>query len=400
MLLTMKEEKRIEVIQMVMDERLEIREAARGLGRSERQVWRMLSKMRAQGLSGLIHGNKGRMSQKRTPEKVKERILKLVKAKYGGINDRHLQEILEREDDIVIGRETLRKMLRGSGIGPKRKRRGVKYRRRRERKEVFGIMIQIDGSPHDWLEGRGSRLTLIGGIDDATSKAWARFEDTETTWGYLELMRGIILKEGTPLSLYSDRHAIFFSPREPSIEEQLKNQKPLTQFGRAMAELGIELIPAYSAPAKGRIERLWGTFQDRLVVELRLRKISTKEAANAVLDELLDAHNQQFNVPAKKAESAFRKSPSATVLDHILCLKEIRVVAKDHTVSFEGLILQIPPSKQFRSLAKRTVEVLQLRDGRIEIVYQKRTVATFSPQAVARLIDQRCCSKTDLKRAA
>lgn len=400
MLLTMKEKQRIEVIQMVMDGKLGVKEAGKGLDRSERQIWRMLAKLREEGLSGLVHGNKGKPCKKRIKERVKERILKLVKSKYGGINDRHLQEILAREEKIEIGRETLRGILRGAGIGAKRKRRSPKCRQRRERKAAFGMMIQIDGSPHDWLEGRGPRLTLVGGIDDATNKAWVRFEKAETSWGYLELLRNICIKDGIPLSLYSDRHTIFFSPREPTIEEQLKNQRPLTQFGRAMEELGVTLIPAYSPQAKGRIERLWQTLQDRLVVELRLQKVSTQAVANTALEELLAAHNRQFTVEAKEAETVFRKALPIDVLDRILCLKETRTVAKDHTVSFEGLVLQIPPSKLFRSLAKRKVDVLQLRDGRIEVMYQNTVVAVFNPLSVTRLLEHHREGKTNLRQEA
>jgi len=396
----MKEEKRIFVIQKIIDGQLEVQEGATVLERSQRQIWRLLAKMRHHGIRGVVHGNKGKVSPRKIADELKNKIIKLVRKKYGGINDRHLQEILERQEKITIGRENLRKILRAAAIAPKRNRRGVKYRKKRERKATFGMMLQIDGSTHDWLEDRGPRLTLIGAIDDATGKVWARFEQYETTWGYLELLREIILKEGIPLSLYSDRHMIFFSPREATLEEQLKNKKPMTQFGQAMDALNIKLIPAYSAPAKGRIERLWATLQDRLVVELRLRKVSTQFQANAVLGELLDAHNQRFMVAAKEACSTFRTPLPQAALDRILCLKQTRVVAKDHTVSFEGLILQIPACNRFRSLVKRTVEVLQLRDGSIEIRFQNYIVATFSPQTVTRLTNQHIFGASNLKKAA
>jgi len=399
MLLTMRDKQKIEAIQMVMDDRLTVEEGAKVLGRSARQIFRLLKKMRVEGLKGLIHGNRGRPALHRTPQRTIDRILDFVRGKYQGINDTHLREILLREEGIMLGRETLRRILRRAGIAPKRKRRRPKYRSRRPRKEAFGMMLQIDASPHDWLEGRGPWLNLVGAIDDATGKVWAHFEEAETTWAYLALMEEVLLSEGLPLSLYSDRHSIFHVLREPTIMEQLKNIKPLTQFGRAMEDLGIRIIPAYSPQAKGRVERLWETLQDRLVVELRLAKVKNKEEANAMLKPFLKNFNQRFTIPARQKISVFRSAPSLKKLDRILCLKETRVVNRDHTISFEGLILQIPPSKKFHSLAKQRVEVLQLKDGSIEIVCKNQVVAFFSKEAVTRMLET-ICEKSELKKAA
>lgn len=397
MLLTMKELQKIEVMQRVMDGQIKVDDAGRVLSRSVRQVYRMLKGLRQKGLSALIHGNKGKKSFHKIPEETRKRIVGLARGKLTGINDTHLSELLLREEKIQISRQSLRRILRAEGIGPKLRRRSPRHRSRRERKEAFGMMEQLDASPHDWLEGRGPELTLQGAKDDANSHVWAHFEEAETTWGYFGLMEGMITEYGLPLSLYSDRHTIFFSPREPTIVEQLKNTGPLTQFGRAMTELGITLIPAYSPQAKGRIENQWKTFQDRLGVELRLAGAKTKEEANSVLKRFLKDYNARFSVIPRKKESVFRKAPSLSKLRRILCIKDTRVVAKDHTVSFEGLILQIPPSKRFRSIAQKKVEVLQLKDGSIEIVYKQMTVATFSPKAVTRMIEQKKI-KTELKR--
>lgn len=399
MLLTMRDKQRIEAIQMVMDERLMVEEAGRVLKRSVRQVFRLLKKLREGGLKGLIHGNRGRRSLRRIKDRVHHRILFLAQDKLKDINDTHLKEILLREEGIRIGRETLRRILRGAGIAPKLKRRRSKYRSRRERREAFGMMLQIDASPHDWLGGRGPWLTLVGGRDDATNYIWAHFEEAETTWAYLDLMRGVFSSHGLPLSLYSDRHTIFHILREPSIVEQLKNEKPLTQFGRAMSELGITILKAYSPQAKGRIENAWKVFQDRLVVELRLANAKTREEANRVLASFLRDYNQRFAVAPKKKESVFRRAPSPSKLDRTLCLKETRVVNKDHTISFEGLILQIPPLKRFHSLAKQKVVVLQLRNAGIEVVYKNQVVARFSPEAVTRMMEI-ICEKSELKKAA
>ena len=400
MILTMKEKNKIEAIQLVMDGTIGVNEAGRVLNRSVRQIYRMLKRLRDKGLGGLQHGNKGKKSPRKIKRAIRKKIIELAKGRLSGINDTHLMEILLREEKIQIGRETLRTLLREENISPKLKRRSLKHRSRRERKEAFGMMLQIDGSPHDWLEGRGPRLTLIGAKDDATSFVWARFEEAETTWGYMNLMRDVFLSKGLPLSLYSDRHTIFHSPKEPTIIEQLNNIRPLTQFGRAMEEVGITIIKAWSAPAKGRIENQWKTFQDRLVVEMRLKAIKTRDQANCFLESFLKAYNQRFCVTPKKQEPVFRPSPSSSQLDRILCLKEIRTVDKDHTISFEGLVLQIPPSIKYYSIARQKVQVLQLKDGSVEIVYKKQTVARFCPDAVKRLVEKNNNGASQLKKAA
>ena len=399
MILTMKDKQRANVMAGVMDGKLCAEDAGRILKRSVRQVFRMLRRMREDGIEGLIHKNRGKQSPFRLKERIRGKIIALAKGNYRDVNDTHMKELLLQEEGIPIGREALRKILRGAGIVPKRSRRTPKYRRRRERKEAVGVMLQIDASPHDWLEGRGPWLTLVGAKDDATGYTWCRFVQSETTWSYLELMREIFVSQGLPLSLYSDRHSIFHPLREPTIEEQLKDSPPLTQFGRAMNELGIGLIKAWSPQAKGRIERLWGVLQDRLVVELRLKKANDMQQANEVLNNFLPEYNRRFNFPPSKQESAFRKAPSIDTLDRILCLKDTRVVSADHTISFEGLILQIPPSNKFRSIAKQHVEVLQIRDASIEIVYKGHVVARFSSDAVARMMNATLREHSQLKMA-
>lgn len=400
MLLTMKEKKTIEVIEAVMDGRVGVEAGGKVLSRSVRQIYRMLKSLREKGLEGLRHGNKGKRSPRKMKESIRSKIIELARGRFSNINDTHLSEILLREAKLSVSRPALRKILREAGIPAKLKRRRPKHRSRRERKEAFGMMLQIDGSPHDWLEGRGPRLTLVGAKDDATSFVWARFEESETTWAYMNLMQEVFLSKGLPASLYSDRHTIFHSPKEPTIVEQINNIRPLTQFGRAMEELGITIIKAWSAPAKGRIENQWKTFQDRLVVEMRLAGVSNREEANHLLKWFLKAYNQRFCVPARKRASVFRSSPSPSTLDRILCLKETRTVAKDHTISFEGLILQIPSSRKFHSIARQKVQVLQLNDGSVEIVYKQQTVARFRPEAIKRMVGQIKDDKCQLKQAA
>jgi transposase len=400
MLLAMKDKQRIDVITAVMDGRIEVGEAGKVLERSVRQIYRMMKRIRERGVHGVIHGNRGKESPRKTREKIRDRILTLAEGRYQDTNDTHFQELLFKREGIKIGRETLRGILRKAGIPPKRKRRRSPYRKRRERKESFGMMLQIDASPHDWLEGRGPWLTLVGAVDDATGYAWSRFVNAETTWAYLNLMREVISSHGLPLSLYSDRHSIFHPLREPTIIEQLKNIQPLTQFGRAMNELGITITKAWSPQAKGRIERFFGFLQDRLVVELRLKGAKTMDEANQVLDTFLRGYNHRFTCAPKVQGSVFRKPPASQHLDRILCLKETRVVNKDHTVSFEGLVLQIPPSRTFHSIAKQHVEVLQLRGGSVEILYKQRTVARFSFEEITRLLLNGKVNRTQLQTVA
>jgi transposase len=386
MLLTLKEQRVLDAIQLLMDSRIGVEEASKVLGISERQVYRKLARVRAEGAKGVVHGNRGRTAQNKVGEDEWERIIGVVKAEYLNINDRHLQEILEREKGIVVGRESLRKRLRGAGIGPKRKRRRKKYRSRRERKPALGMMLQIDGSPHDWLEGRGPRFDLIGAKDDATGYVWARFAESENIWAYVDLMGDVFKTAGLPMSLYSDKHSIFDPRREPTIWEQLNGSGPFTQFGRAMNELGIQIILANSAQAKGRIERHWGISQDRLVVELRLAKASTIEEANKVLAWFLKGFNRRFTVKPSDPQSAFRPAPSRAQLQHILCLKDSRVVANDHTISFQGLVLQLPKLPKYASIASQRVEIRQLRSGVTEVVYKGAVLLRLTPSELRKSI--------------
>ena len=399
MLLTMKEVNRLRVLQGYMDGKMFIEETARILKRSLRSVYRMLAKVRKRGPEGVLHGNRNKVSPRRVPEGVRKKVIELALGKYRDINDTHLCEILSKAEGIVMGRETLRGILRKEGIPSKRKVKRRKYRSRRERKEAFGMMLQLDASPHDWLQGRGPWLTLVGSKDDATGYVWAHFEEAETTWGYLDLMQEVISTHGVPLSLYADRHSIFHTTREPTLIEQLKDVVPLTQFGRAMEELGISVMKAWTPQAKGRIERQWGIFQDRLVVELRLARANTLEQAREVLKSFLKEYNQRFCLPPKQAADVFRKAPPKAVLHNILCLKETRMVKKDHTVSFDGLVLQIPFCRKYPCIADRQVDVRQYRDGHIEIGYRGSIVARFSPEAIRRLLNTRSV-QSNMKMAA
>src|SRR5512139_2769595 len=395
----MKEVNRLRVLQGYMDGKILMEEAARILERHPRSVYRMVRKVREKGPEGVLHGNRNKVSPRRVPEAIRKKVIDLALGRYRDINDTHLCEILGKAERITIGRETLRNILRKEGIPSKRRVKRRKYRSRRERKEAFGMMLQIDASPHDWLQGRGPGLTLVGAKDDATGYVWAHFEEAETTWGYLDLMREVINTHGVPLSLYADRHSIFHTTREPTLIEQLKDVVPLTQFGRAMEELGITEFKAWTPQAKGRIERQWGIFQDRLVAELRIAKLNTLEQAREVLKRFLKDYNERFCRLPKQSAAVFRKAPPKAVLHNILCLKETRMVKKDHTLSFGGLVLQIPFCKKYPCIADRQVNVRQYRDGHLEIGYRGSIVAGFSSEAIRRLLNTRSV-QNNMKMAA
>jgi transposase len=393
--LTMKEEKRLEVIQRVFRGELTVVEAGVVIGVSERQCYRIKARVTKGGAKGVVHGNRGRPCKLKTQEEDVRRVVELARGKYRGFNDRHLTEKLAEQEKLEISRETVRQILRGAGIASPRKRRANKHRSRRERKAAEGMMLQVDGSPHDWLEGRGPSLCLIGAIDDATGKVvGALFVQAESSWAYFSLFAEIFKKHGLPQSVYADRHSIFWTDREPTIEEQLKNQRPTTEVGRGLQELGVTLIPAGSPQAKGRIERLWGTFQDRLVSELRRAGAKTQAQAQVVLERHLPEHNRKFSKLATQAEPAWRKTIS-TQIEKALCFKQKRTVAKDHTVTFEGTLFQIPKPSPYRSYANKRIDVHVLLDGAVEFFYQNEKIARFDSKTTHTIGLYRTISKRE-----
>jgi transposase len=355
---------------------LTVVQAALVMGVSERQCYRVKARVGKAGAKGVVHGNRGRPCKRKTEEKTVRRVLELARGKYQGFNDHHLTEKLEEQEKIKLCREKVRQLLRAHGIGSPKKRRGIKHRSRRERRASEGMMLQVDGSPHDWLQGRGPRLCLIGAIDDATNKVMgALFVQAESSWGYFKLFSEIFREHGLPQSIYTDCHSVFWTDREPTLDEQLINRKPTTEVGRGLEELGVTLILAHSPQAKGRIERLWNTFQDRLVSDLRLAGAKTVQQATVVLNRYLPVHNRKFAKPAK-AQPAWRKL-SAVKIERALCFKQQRTVAKDNTVTFEGTVLQIPKTSPFRSYANKRIDVHVLLDGALEFFYKTEKIATF-----------------------
>ena len=285
---------------------------------------RLRQSYRAEDVAWVRHGNRGKEPANRIDKEVRQKVLELARGRYRGFNDTHLTAKLTTVEKVAVSRATVQRILRAAGLSSPQKRRSPKYRSRRERREQEGVMLQTDGSRHDWLETRGPKLTLLGFIDDATSKVpVAQFQlEGEDTAGYLRITRQVVEQQGIPLSIYRDQHSTFQrNDAHWSVAEQLAGAQALTQLGRCWQELGITSIAARSAQAKGRVERLWRTFQDRLTSELRLAGARTVEQANAVLERFLPEYNQQFAKPAPQAGMAYRKLDARLDLDYIFALR-------------------------------------------------------------------------------
>lgn len=376
--LNKKEQKRLMVLNGVDRGELSVGQAAELLGLCLRHLRRMLARYRKEGAAALAHGNRGRKPHHATSEGIKEQVVTLAQTTYAGCNHQHLTELLYEREGIRLSRSTVRRILLRAGIRSPRKRRAPKHRRRRERYPVEGMLLQIDGSHDDWLEGRGPWLTLISAVDDATGKVpYGLFRDEEDTQGYILLLRHIVENQGIPEALYHDRHGIFErSRKEPeSLEEQLAGKRQPTQFGRIMEELGITSIASHSPQARGRIERLWGTFQDRLKSELRIAGARTKEEANQVLWDFLPRFNRRFAVLPKEPGLAYRQPPEGLNPDEVLCFKYQRTVGADNVVRFGEHRIQIMPTNGRLSYARAKVEVHERMDGSIGVYYQGQCLA-------------------------
>ena len=369
--LTQKEQARLQVLNGILEGQISVDEAAEVLGVSERHVWRILAEYRKEGAAALAHGNRGRRANNSIPEEARTQVVALARTRYARVNHTHLTELLAEREEIVLGRSTVRRILVGAGMASPRRRRPPLHRVRRQRMSQEGMLVQVDGSVHAWLEERGPRCTLLLAIDDATSTVpYALFRHEEDTHGYFLLMQELIRRCGVPLALYSDRHAVFkYVPGS--------HQSPApTQFGRAMAELGVEQIFARSPEAKGRVERANGTFQDRLVTELRLAGARTISEANQVLWAFLTRFNKRFGVPPAQSTNAYRSPDPDLNLAGILCFKHSRKVARDNTVKYNWHTLQLLPSSERSTYVGAHVVVQERLDGKLVVCYQNQIVPT------------------------
>lgn len=363
-LMSHKESQRLAVLSRVLDEGLGQAQAARQLGLSVRQVKRLCRRLREQGARGLVSRRRGRPSNARIDDAKREHYVALVRAHYADFGPLLAHEYLRREHGFGYSVETLRGWMMLAGLWQAKRRKAKRVHSPRARRARLGELVQIDGSHHDWFEGRSAKCCLIAFIDDATGRVLgARFFEQETTQGYLAMLHTLVQRHGAPLALYSDRHGIFTKP-DP------EDTKP-TQFERALLQLDIEPICAHSPQAKGRVERLFQTLQDRLCKAMRLQGIDTIEQANGRLDEYLRAHNQRFAVSAQRPEDLHRPwTDTAMALADICSLHHQRQLSAQGACKFEGRILQLVPDQAHAPKARAMVNIAQHGDGSLHLSYR------------------------------
>jgi transposase len=342
---TQGELKALHLIRKALDKIITQKEAAEAIGLSERQLRRKAKRIREEGDKGIIHRSRGKPSNRAKPRRVKDKVLALFKQKYPDFGPTLAAEKLFERDKIKINDETLRLWLIENDI-PYNKRKKQPHRQWRERKHRFGQMVQMDGSHHPWLEDRGPECVFMGYIDDATGVPLGGFYEYEGTIPAMDSFKRYINKRGIPLSLYLDKHTTYKSSAKPSLEDELNNQLPLSQFERALKELGVEVIHANSPQAKGRVERLFKTFQDRLIKELRLNKVKTIDEANKALEHFLPKYAKRFAVKACYSGDLHRALPKDINLNRVLCIKTERALRNDFTVAHDTKLYQILDNKR------------------------------------------------------
>jgi transposase len=373
-----RELERVEVMGRVAKEELKLMDAAAILQLSYRQVKRLWRRYRQKGSQGLQHGNVGRVSNRSKPAKFRRRVLSLIRKKYSGSEEERFgptlaAEHLAEEDGITIDHETLRGWMLAEGLWSRQRKR-KKHCQRRERKPHFGELVQLDGSFHDWFEGRGPRGCLMDMVDDATSRVEARMGKEETIWAAVGVLRAWIGNYGVPRALYTDWKNVY--KRKATGAEQMRGKIPVTQFGRMCQKLGIGIIAASTAQAKGRVERNHGTHQDRLIKKLRRKGIASYQAANQYLEkEYLPAHNRRFAVAAAQPEDYHGRKPSAGELREIFRLETERRISNDWVIRHEGSILQLKPGSRHYGPTQSKVLVCEWEDGTRKVYYRGEVIA-------------------------
>ncbi|HSW41187.1 MAG TPA: ISNCY family transposase [Patescibacteria group bacterium] len=359
-------QQRLLVLTHVLAGELDVGEAAAYLRLSPRQVTRLAERLHTEGAAGLVHGNRGRRPANRVDDTIRSSIVDAALTTHAGFNPVHFAEALAETDPTVPSPRTVRRILAAAGVEPPRTRRPPTHRSRRERMAKAGMLLQTDGSKHDWLEGRGPVMTLVAGIDDSTGDlTGGTFRTAEDAAGYFEMLHQTVRRHGLPLALYSDLSGVFIKDpnRPPTLAEQLTGRRSLTQVGRALDALGVHWIGARSAEAKGRAERLWGTLQDRLVSELRRAAVATLEDANELFAWYLPRHNRRFGVEAADPEPAWRPWPSDLPPEAVLCFEYPRRVGRDATIGWDGGSLALPRRRGGAGWAGRRVVVQERLDG-------------------------------------
>jgi transposase len=388
LLMSGKERDRLKVLHEVERGQLTQRAAGQQLGITDRWVRKLLVRMKRQGDGGIVHGLRGRRSNRRLAEKVRARIVKLVKAKYQDFGPTLASEYLAREDGLAVSKETLRQLLMAAGLRQARRRRGEEVHAWRPRRGCRGELVQWDTSVHDWLEGRGPRLYLVAMIDDATSQAYARFVEQDSTEANLRVLWGYLERWGRPVAFYTDKNSLFTVNRSPVEAADEVGKEEYTQIGRALRELEIGWIAAHSPQAKGRIERFFGTAQDRLVKGLRRAGANTLEAAQSYLQqEYLPQWNQMFTVAPAGTVDAHRPLRSEQELAAILSHVEERAVASDYTLRYQGQLYQIARADIRPGMRGGRVRVEQRLDGTLAVKFRQHrlqvTECAVRPKTVA-----------------
>ena len=386
-----KQQRRAGILSRVIGSSISRADGASLLNVSDRQMRRLVLRYDRDGLRSVIHGNTGRIPANKLNVDVVDTILELSMegGKYHGFNVCHAHDLLAESECLSVGRSTVYTLLRQAGVVKPRRQAKQIRRKRRERCSAEGMMVQIDGSLHDWLEGRGPRMSLVGAVDDATGKlVYANFRPTEDQAGYLMLLRSIATTYGLPEIVYHDRHTILLSPKEATIEDELAGSVPESQLQRVMRKLGIRAIPAGSPQAKGRVERAWGTLQDRLTKEMRLAGVSCINEANVFLGSFIPHYNQRFGCEPVNPENAWVTLEADTDIPYYFSTSESRTVKADYTISWKSKILQILPRPTDRSLSGKTVDVhvtpegdIYLYDGKVRLDHKLLDVR---PKAVQR----------------
>lgn len=364
---------RLRILHQVFDHELAQKEAVELMGVTDRHLRRLVKRVREQGDTGIIHRSRGRPSSRKIPEARQRQILKFLESDYRGFGPTLATEKLWECQKIRVSRETLRQWMLQGGLWQVRSRSRGRLYQWRERKHHRGEMIQMDGSHHPWLEARGPNMVLMGYVDDATGDFFGRFYSHEGIYPAMDSFLSYIDRHGLPVSVYLDRHSTYKTTREPSVEEMLRADPALTQFARALKELGVKLIYARSPQAKGRIERIFETLQDRLVKEMRLAQICTQEAANDFLKTYLARFNRQFGKIPLSEGDLHRPIPKDLCLEDIFCIKETRQIAQDYTVRWSNRTFRI--QKPRLTMKRQRLVVLEQFDGTIRMKFQGQEVA-------------------------
>ena len=401
--MSQKERQRYHLLKMVVDSKITLTHASRVMEVSYRHAKRLKRKLATQGARGLVHGNRGRPSPRALSHELATRIIELSQKAYTSFNDTHFTEKLNEVEGITVSRDTVRRLRRAHGIRAKRRRRAKKHYQRRLRKEQEGMMVLWDGSPHRWFGKDNAPCCLMAAIDDATGTLCeAFFLPYECSYGYLKLLKAMVTRYGIPLSLYQDRHGTLHRNDDHwSLEEQLQGEQDPTQVGAALKALGITPIFALTPQAKGRVERLFGVLQDRLIAEMELRDITDMDAGNRFLTEhFIEDYNRRFARAPEVAHQAWRRVPKGLDIDRAISFHYQAVVGNDNAVRLGGMVIDIPEGPQRRGYAKAKVEVDQLLDGSWTVYYKDTPIAHSDPTPLQEPIRAKPRRKSHLRAAS